>query len=232
MSDSAATQAYLDAHFLRLDAMADAAGIAPERLRVLVDAGLVPAPSYVVRDAELVSAAFGPLPCDGLVAGEYMHREMQGWIAAALDSIGEHGESGAKSALQQSFAAGMRAALLDLHREGISAPGCFSANGTPDHDAFDACIASHWDAHLEGIFGICVRQPGSIPAIADKETSQALLGQLTDSGARQQYSASETAVLRGLIARYAEACAPFAPVEYPRTSRKRYIEDLPKQLAD
>ena len=97
--------------------------------------------------------------------------------------------------------------------------------------ALDAFIASHWKAHMEGIFGVCVRSPGNIAAIANKETSQVLLGRLTDSGTRRQYSASEAAVLHGLIARYAEACAPFSPVEYPRTSRKRYVEDLPKQLA-
>lgn len=232
MSESAATQTYLDTHFLPVAVMADAAGITPEHLRTLVGAGFVPAPSYVVRDSELVSVAFGPLPCTGLVAGDYMHRQMQGWIEAALQAVREYGESAAATALRQTFAASMRTALLALHREGVSAPGSFDENGNPDESALDTLIASHWEAHLEGIFGVCVRTPGSIAAIANKETSQALLGQLTDSGARQHYSASETAVLHGLISRYAEACAPFAPVEYPRTSRKRYVEDLPKQLTD
>ncbi len=231
MNEGKATQAYLDAHFLRHEAMAETTGIAPERLRELVDAGLVPAPSYVVSDSELVSAAFGPLPCSGLIAGEYMHQDMQGWIAAALDASAAYDKTGARAALQQSFTADMRIALADLHREGVSAPDCFKADGTPDDDALDACIASHWKAHMEGIFGVCVRSPGNIAAIANKETSQVLLGRLTDSGTRRQYSISEAAALHGLIARYAEACAPFSPVEYPRTSRKRYVEDLPKQLA-
>ncbi|QIL20572.1 DUF6058 family natural product biosynthesis protein [Thermomonas sp. HDW16] len=231
MSEGTANQAYLDAHFLRLHAMAETAGISPARLRELVGAGMVPAPSYVATDSKLISAAFGALPCSGLIAGDYMHRDMHSWIALALDAVAEHGESEAKAALQQAFSTDMRTALVDLHRESISAPDCFHADGTPDDAALDTCIGSHWDAHLEGIFGICVRRPGDIATIANKETAQAMLGKLTDSGTRQQYSASEALVLHGLITRYAEACAPFSPVEYPRTSRKRYVEDLPKQLA-
>lgn len=231
MSDNRATQAYLDAHFLRAGDMAEATGIAPERLRELVDAGLVPAPSYVVSDSELVSAAFGPLPCTGLAAGAYMHREMQGWIDAALEALREHGDNGASAALRESFTTSMHAALLVLHREEIQPLEVFDAGSTAGDAALDALIASHWQAHLKGIFGVCVRHPGDIATIASKETAQALLGRLTDSGTRQGYSAGETAALRGLIARYAEACSPFAPPEYPRSSRKRYVEDLPKQLA-
>ena len=230
MSESDATRVYLHTHFLRIEDMAHVGGTTPARLRELIDACLVPAPSYMVRDAELVSAAFGPLPCAGLVAGDYMHREMSGSIRAALDALREHGEDGAAAALRESFATGMRTALLALQRDGVQAPGCFDADGGTDDKALAALIDSQWKAHLQGIFGVCVRHPGNLAAIAEKETSQALLGQLTDSGARREYSAGEAVVLRSLIARYAQACSSFAPPEYPRSSRKRYLEDLPKQL--
>ena len=225
------TQAYLDAHFLRIEEMAAAAGIAPRRLRELVDAGLVPAPSYVARGPELVSAAFGSLACAGLAAGEYMHRGMQAWIAAAFEAIREHGDAGANAALRRAFATELGAALSALRRQGLSAPDGLDANGQADDAALDAWIDSLWQAHMQGIFGVCVRNPGDIAAIANKETAQALLGRLTDNGDRQVYSAEEAARLRALIARYAEACAPFTPLEYPRSSRKRYVEDLPKRLA-
>ena len=231
MNEPIASQAYLDAHFLRLEAMAAATGLTTRRLRELIEARLIPAPSYVVNDAELVSVAFGSFECGGLIAGEYMHADMQAWITAALEAIDEHGEAGAGEALRQAFASDMHAALFALHRGGVSMPEAFDAYGHMDEAALDACIASHWDAHLEGIFGICVRTPGDIAAIASKETAQALLGQLTDNGARQHYSTEEAATLHRLIARYAAVCAPFAPLEYPRSSRKRYVEDLPARLA-
>ena len=59
-----------------------------------------------------------------------------------------------------------------------------------------------------------------------KEIMQALLCARTDTGSRAEFSPGEVVVLRGLADRYAEACSDFTPVEYPLSSRKRYLEDI------
>jgi hypothetical protein len=231
--DSAANRAYLATHFLAPAALAERAGIDRARLQALVDGGLVPQPSYTVIGDRLVSAAFGELACPGLEPGAYFHRGMHVWVDAALRADASLATSvAAQAALRDDFTHAATDALMRLADDGLCAPDCFDARDRVDPDAVRQRIKSHWQTHLAGIFGVCVRQPDAIAQIVLKETLQSLLAQATDNGARTDYAPDEAVRLRGLSARYADACAPFAPVEYPRSSRRRFVEDLATRLAE
>ena len=80
---AAATQTYLDAHFCDASVLAESAGIPETTLEGLVAAGMVPQPAYVVAGDTLVSAAFGPLDCNGLRPGQYHRKAAAPWAVRA-----------------------------------------------------------------------------------------------------------------------------------------------------
>lgn len=67
-------------------------------------------------------------------------------------------------------------------------------------------------------------------AIARKEILQEKLMALSDNGTRERFDASERRQLLRLIGAYARASMPFSPVEYPRSRRKRLVDDLRARL--
>ena len=96
----------------------------------------------------------------------------------------------------------------------------------PDPESATVWLEDLWRSHLAGVFGVCVRQPDRVDQIVRKETLQVILAERTDNGARADYGAEEAALIRDVVDRYAAACADFTPVEYPISSRRRYLEGL------
>ncbi|MEE7560495.1 hypothetical protein HH299_12870 [Xanthomonas sp. Kuri4-2] len=74
------------------------------------------------------------------------------------------------------------------------------------------------------------RRPDSEAAIAEKEVLQEAVIALSDDGRRTRYTPAERDVLRALVARYADACLPFSPLEYASSSRRRLVDQLGARL--
>ncbi|HEX2082901.1 MAG TPA: DUF6058 family natural product biosynthesis protein [Xanthomonadaceae bacterium] len=221
----ASTQAYLARDFLAQDQLAAAAGIPEPDLSELVDRGLMPSPSYRVEGDTLVSAAFGAIPCAGLMSGHYFHGEMIQWLRLALDTVAAHDAAEAQASLRSQFQRQAATEIALLHRDGLRLAECFDDSGAA-LDGLRQRLDDHWQAHMAGIFGVCVRHPGSVAAIVLKETLQTVISRSSDDGKHLPSEPKARMALRSLIERYAEACAPFAPVEYPLSSRRRYLEDV------
>ena len=64
-----------------------------------------------------------------------------------------------------------------------------------------------------------------------KEILQEKLSAITNNGSRVNYQNEDLAALKKLIDDYANSTMPFSPLEYPRSSRKRLVEDLRKTLS-
>ena len=79
---------------------------------------------------------------------------------------------------------------------------------------------------FNGTFGLCVADPSSGAGIAEKELLQERLVELTGNGSRVADTADENHKLLALIDAYARSSMPFSPAEYPRSSRKRLVDDL------
>ncbi len=79
---------------------------------------------------------------------------------------------------------------------------------------------------FNGTFGLCVADPSSGAGIAEKELLQERLMELTLNGSRLADTADENHQLLALIDAYARSSMPFSPAEYPRSSRKRLVDDL------
>ena len=209
-ASNTATSDYLARHFTNAEGLGAPLGLSGAEVEALVDAGLAPQPSYVVADGRLASAAFGDLEGEELADGAYFHTGMARWLDQAL-AVGD------QERLKAAFLA-----EADQARSALAAAGW----AAPDPESATVWLEDLWRSHLAGVFGVCVRQPDRVDQIVLKETLQAILAERTDNGARADYGAEEAALIRDVVDRYAAACADFTPVEYPISSRRRYLEGL------
>jgi len=210
-----ALQAYLDAHYLAAAPFARACRISADALAALMDDRLVPKPSYVVTaDGTLHSAAFGAMPAGGATPGEYHHRGHAAWVARARELQATLGTEAARTALQAHFTTGFAAA--------------FAERGA---DEAARLATGAWDSFLRGVHGVCVADPSSVENIARKESLQATLAELTANGTRHEFPPGTAERVLGMIDDYAASSMAFAPPEYPRSSRKRLVDDLRARIA-
>lgn len=198
---------YLQTHFVTKSALAELCEVSVERLDALIAIGAAPQPTYVCGDGLVCSAVFGALPADTGIEGEYFRPEYARWISIA-DSAPPGDE---RDALVTALCGELEAAL---------AP----ALGDP------ALARQKAQAFLpyffDGTFGLCVADPSSGVGIAEKELLQERLVELTANGSRVADTPDKNRQLLALIDAYARSSMPFSPAEYPRSSRKRLVDDL------
>lgn len=212
-----AMQAYLDRYYCEAAVVARDCGISIAEVERLVADGVVPKPSYTVFDDRIVSAAFGDLPNDGVVPGRYFAPSQCAWIERARDAAAE-----------ATFRECMTAALAKANRLIFRLRDAFDDAGKPT-SGLDARLDAMWTHFISGVFGLCVAGADSEWVIARKEVLQEKLSELTDSGA--SVDGLDRDDLSQLIDDYAAAAMPFAPAEYPRSSRKRLVDDLRSKLS-
>ena len=204
-------QSYLETHFLQKPAFAALAGIPVERLDRLIEASAVPQPTYVCDGTTIRSAAFGVIETAEPILGEYFRPQCVRWVHIA----GQAPAGAEKAAVENALVAELRAALA---ASGHIAP--------TDNAAIDATIADYLPAFFDGTFGLCVADPSSGSGIVRKETLQARLTEVTSNGSNPAPPGLTRNELLALIDAYADAAMPFSPAEYPRSSRKRLVDDL------
>jgi hypothetical protein len=119
---------------------------------------------------------------------------------------------------------------MELDKTTFRLPDSFTDTGQVITEGLNARTESAWTAFLGGIFSLCVADPSSEKSIARKEVLQEALTQLSGNGSRTDFSAEDKLHVLHLIDQYAHAAMPFSPPEYPRSSRKRLVEDLREKL--
>lgn len=217
---------YLAKHYLNGSQLQAAGVIRPDQHDILIGKRLVPAPSYVVtEDGTLRSCVFGEMPAPGAKPGSYFHPAQAAWIARARLAIFGGGIDDAEARLRARFTERFGAALASHHRTTWRMGDSFDDEGRPLPGLAERTVAA-WQHFLNGTFGLCVANPLSEAHIAHKEVLQEKLTKLSANGARTSYTPDEAAALRELIDAYAAAAMPFAPPEYPLSSRKRLVDDL------
>jgi hypothetical protein len=232
MSDVAA---YLDDRFLRADAFAAHCRCSREELASWIAVGLAPAPAYRVDSAGTMhSHVFGAVVAHA-PEGDWFNPYATCWIGRARVVLADCGGDArvAAGVLHARFRDAYREALRDSHAVEGPIPGLSDEAGQFDEVAFDEQFPGIWEHFLAGTYGLCVAQPSSEAHIVAKEATQARLTHVTANGTRRNFSDREKAEVRELIGRYEVLSMPFSPAEYPRSSRKRLIEDmLPHVAAD
>lgn len=229
------TQAYLDQHYLNQIQFAELCELRPQDITQLVSTQLIPAPSYVVSSPDqCLSVVFGQLSdlhwISTLKMGAYFHPAASQWTTYAFTTLLRHGEEHAKQIVNARFAEEFAQALVIEHVQTYRLPDCFDHAGTPNALGIQARIQTNWQYFLNGVFSLCVAEPDNIANIVHKEIVQEKLAALSDNGKRLHYDIEERASLLELIEEYATIAMPFSPLEYPKSSRKRLVDDVLKIL--
>jgi len=226
---------YLRERFLPADAFAQACGVGEAELSQLIELGLVPQPAYETDDeGRITSFVFGTLPAPGVPVGRWFNPRSTHWVARAREAMAacDADAQAASALLRSQFRQRYLSALSASHVVDGPIPGLSDEAGF-DEAAFDAQFPGIWEHFLAGTYGLCVADPSSEAHIVAKEAVQARLTLLTENGTRRDFNDGDKAAVRQLVARYASLSMPFSPAEYPRSSRKRLIEDmLPHVAAD
>lgn len=223
---------YLKNNYRTANELAAACDISVDELDGLVKERLVPQPSYTVNSQDtLISQAFGELPAGGASAARYFHPGNAAWITLALDARKESGAEQAHRNLKDRFKRNFIAALQELDKTTFRLSDSFTNTGQPIARGLDSRAEKAWDSFLKGVFSLCVADPSSEKAIARKEVLQEALTNLSDSGLGADSSPEAKSHALDLIGQYAQAAMPFSPPEYPRSSRKRLVEDLRTRIS-
>ncbi len=226
---------YLKKYYLNKAQFAQACQCTEADIDALIQAQLLPAPSYVVTGhatihATIMSAVFGEMPAENTSAGEYFHPANVSWFTSAMQLIDKHGKDAAPAMLKQNFINDFIDGLTSMHHSTWRLDDCFTADNQPITAGLVQRAEFSWQHFLLGTFGLCVANPVSVPAIVSKEILQEKLAHLTDNGNKEKFSVAEARELLPVVDAFAEAAMWFSPAEYPRCSRKRLVDDMRPRL--
>lgn len=222
---------YFATHYFTAQQLANAGNVSTTYLHELIQAQLLPAPSYVVSaNATVTSFAMGVMAAPGASNGEYFHQSMAIWLRRVLHLIDSDGLTQAPAIFAAQFAQEIQSALAEQHHTRWPLPDSFSADGSAITEGLDKRVASFWLHFLNGTFGLCVASPDCATTIVHKEIVQEKLTALTRNGEHCGTNASEAKTIFALCTDYAQAAMPFSPIDYPRSSRKRLVDDLRKRI--
>ena len=227
---------YLEKYFLTTQQLSVACNISTNELEALIEANLVPQPSYIVtkasgKSATITSFVFGEMSAPEANAGEYFHRDSPVWVNRAIAMISSHGRAATYDILKNNFIDQFAEALKELNVSIWRLADSFDENGAVINEGLRLRCATAWKYFLNGTFNLCVAQPVSEAEIAKKEILQEKLSALSENGQKTDFTSGEKKMIVKLIADYANAAMPFSPVEYAISSRKRLVDDLTARLS-
>lgn len=222
---------YLKHYYQTADQLAASCSISSDELATLVSENLIPRPSYTVAEGGgFISQAFGEFQVQGFTPGQYFHPGNATWVAIALEAKAKCEPHQAHYDLKSRFKSNFAAALAELDKTTFRLPDSFTDAGQVIPEGLDARTEDAWGSFLKGVFSLCVADPSSERSIARKEILQEALTKLSDNGSKGDFPPEEKHYVLELINQYAQAAMPFSPLEYPRSSRKRLVDDLRAKL--
>jgi len=224
---------YLRGRFLTLDQLAERAGVAPQRVLELAAHQCIPRHSYEVKRILAVSSFISAdVPIREEALTRFYAPAIVQWIKAAEGLAGRMplGEVGLQ--VKARARAEYREGILELDNH-ANLMGCCTKHGELDEARFDVVFEEMWTHWAQGTYGLCVKSPLSVKDILRKDLAVARLARLTGDGKKESFSPDERAEVLRAMREYDAVAMPFAPHDYPRSSRKRLVDDvLPRLLAD
>ncbi len=215
-----ALQQYLDRYFVTANVLTQQNHISRERLQELISRQWIPAPSYVVEsNGTLHSCAFGAFEHSDAVAADYFALATTDWIQL-VEQDWLNGRDPEESIAQQYWQTLTKIDAVLIAESDLFYHGQLSREKA---EQWLPTIRRHF---VNGVFGVCVVEPRSLLPILRKELAQAALTRLTENGQKKQFSDNEKVRLKPIMTIYDQVCMPFSPLEYPRCSRKRLLDDL------
>ncbi len=205
MSDVTAedAQRYIDANYLTLDALAERAGVAPERVLDLVAAHCIPSHSYEVRGAVVFASTFGEFAAPAPLV-RYYHPDIVDWVEKAEALAADHSLSEVARLMREDFERAVEQAL-----DGRAAPWTRGV----DHA---------WAFWMDGTAGLCLKAL-TVESLVTKECARADIAAIVRPEPEHRLSAAERTALGAAVAQYERVVLPFAPHEVDKSSRRLEI---------
>ena len=223
MTDTFAILDYVRRHCLTPPALAQAAGLTEDRLRALIAARCLPAPTYVLDSSLAVRSA---------IRSETLAPQPEEWFGAAVLPWARRAAESTlplpalADRLRQDFAADFRQALLASDGRTYGWTELFDTAGDIDEAAFTKALDEIWDeSWLGAVYGICLRRFDGHHLVT-KLVERSRIRALTDEGAKPALSPAEAEQVTAAMARLDAVLTPFAPHERPHGTPGLWIDRI------
>jgi len=218
---------YLERHFVTLSQLAQRSETAPEVILMLIAHECIPGHSYEIKSRMTVgSFVFGDTVIEEDVVERYYAPTVAVWVRRAQELAAKIPLREVSLAMKETFRSDYRTALFDLGAHKYDEGGCFRSETELDEEAFDRHFEDTWKHWVEGTYGVCTRNADSAANIARKNVAVSRLSHLTANGQKKTYSQKERDEILKAIVEYDEVALPFAPHDYPSSSRKRLVDNV------
>ena len=197
---AAAAQAYVDRHYITLEALVERTGVAAARIDKLAEAGCIPPYAYEVRGDGVFVSAFGEyhLPSE---PRRYYHPGAVEWVRKA-------------NALVQGRTLGEAATLMreDFDREVADVLDGRAVRWSAD--------GNHpWNLVMDGSWSLCLKEM-TVSHMAEKSAARATIARIANTDPAHEISDGARAELEAAVAQYDRVALPFAPHEVDESSRR------------
>jgi hypothetical protein len=212
---------YVEHWFWTLDDLAEAVGVAPERVEQLIAAKCAPGPIYAFGDGGWWSAlgAEGAPP-----AGEHWYSPGAAWGLRQAELAARGGTSPTEAAvmLRDRFAEAFVVALRHQRHVRSAFAACFSGE-VVDPDAARAAAHDEWASWIQGGYGVCLRVFTAGTCVAKESLGAWFKAAIDQPGYDAADLLAGAEELAGLL-------LPFAPWQRPVGTPGRTIDRLLRQL--
>jgi hypothetical protein len=199
------TLAYLEGRYLTLQGLADASGLAEERLLELIDAGCLPDHSHEATFSLRVEAVVnGSHPTADKRIGFY-HPDLAGLAREAEALVGALGLAGGATEIRR------------RHDDAVALAAGLEA-GSPAHRDL---AERTWAAWRNGTYGVCLQEVATPNMIRKVMATELMKGALEQ---RDDPATIDADALDAALARYASVTGPFGPHERDGSTRALVYE--------
>jgi len=204
---------YLRRNFLTIEQLAAQASFSAAEIEAFIDAKMLPAPSYQVRQTIEITS---PL------ADEYRIEETTRYFSQSYVVLLQALRGKGADEIKRSFIEEMRQHLVAHEDKKFAYGNVFEADDQPDDEKIAAELEKEWEYYCAGIYGICTLT-ATPQAVIEKEIA---VKKLLDFLAR--YSDDEQLAHKceaaAIIAEYDQVSNLFAPYQRAASSRGKYID--------
>lgn len=220
---------YLHNHFVTLSQVAEESHVSPERVLTLVEHRCIPRHAYEWTEKVCIrNGVFGEHVLQEEATLFYPRASVL-LVLRAEDFARTQGLHEVASAMKTWMKEHFQKRFQSLAEARVAFPHCFLKNQL-DPQAFARQFEEVYRDWIDGVHGICVTDAASPATVATKEVLQTYLSLQTANGTRTEFTSEERERLTAAVEQYAQVLMPFSPHEYPRTSRKKWVDDLTTQL--
>ncbi len=207
---------YLKQYFLSKKDLAHVTEVTVEFINEAVAYEAVPGASYTVKNSTSFSSFIFESSIEE-TSTEFFHKDIVVWVNRAKELYTQN----------KSFKATGQIVQDEFKKQYL--------NYISKHSSFseEEKIAMYLNTkkHLkEGTYGVCVLDMGEAENIAAKQLAAYNLSLFTDDGQKPSFNTQEKAKYETLVQEYNKYTMPFAPWDYPNSSRKRLVDNLQKKL--